>query len=900
MDDYAIINSIRDYIRENLHEGQSMEKEHSVTSLIKISLLEKIITKFIFQYKTSSNEFGLTHILNFFNSPPESDNNYENTLRSVKNLFEYISSETKRDCLSCYFKLIEAITGFPKLHTSNPDITIENAVKIEKLMQEHIDNNLFNLKPSKRQDDLNYHNEQFIRCLVDRYDLSYSVNCIQTLFSVLKKLEKINISINDNDMLQEEALISEKRVLNLEKNTKKNSGFTKASNIVDYFINEGHIKKLLNQLYSTEPQYNNYEIENKLCLSLFLIRKIIQDYSFYFSKQELESIFLSMKKFKDFPLPIGNFGMDLFEVLLNELYFQGITITNKLRERYMFDSIEQSQTKLSVKLFNRAVILIAEDERKQEITKVINYIMKQPENNKSSSESSIDTKEFLVKLFISVVRNSNFPINNEILDNIIRKFMTQKKQESANLKDPNVSMESDNNEAKKKIDNTNVSIKKLLRIIDVGLDKSHDDFMEDIAIIAEPLVQIENTFISVSTNKLPLTDFRDFLQAELEFKNKVLYDSETIGIEPFNLFQFYTDSFKDLFTTYFFHLDDYPDDSVEILPEKRKKRINILNEFRLKIVLLEDKKSISCFLYQLLSFNKQKEEIMVAGNWDFWSKFYNSPEEFEIKYILFLVPNIEHLKEVLPKHSEEAHPYLTDFIANHDHIYQILLYNPWLCKKENDLDHLLERLNEFPSTRLDFKTPDEFDIFSYLKDSLHLYTSEADKIFNLNLYHMATYKHQIEKLFWRSVEIKFVANTIKDKDIRKKGDSAGMNVVEFTFTCVDMLGLEYNNSSFSFKMNNPYEMKIFNVFTKKDIPMNYNMTSNNGWLEVFILESPSDKLPTKYPINKEKLNYIHELVEPLMEVDSVYKNFKVSKLEVASNQEFTIFVDDKKLDESKI
>jgi hypothetical protein len=52
-----------------------------------------------------------------------------------------------------------------------------------------------------------------------------------------------------------------------------------------------------------------------------------------------------------------------------------------------------------------------------------------------------------------------------------------------------------------------------------------------------------------------------------------------------------------------------------------------------------------------------------------------------------------------------------------------------------------------------------------------------------------------------------------------------------------MLGVEYSNNQITLNLNQPVQIKIFNMFYKKDTPFNYNMTSNNGWLEVFIAGS---------------------------------------------------------------
>ena len=68
-------------------------------------------------------------------------------------------------------------------------------------------------------------------------------------------------------------------------------------NIVDYFISS-HIQVICKELYDSNAQVNNNEVEKKICFSMFLIKKIIKDYSFYFNKIELETIYMAMKKFK--------------------------------------------------------------------------------------------------------------------------------------------------------------------------------------------------------------------------------------------------------------------------------------------------------------------------------------------------------------------------------------------------------------------------------------------------------------------------------------------------------------------------------------------------------------------------------------------------------------------------
>jgi hypothetical protein len=126
---------------------------------------------------------------------------------------------------------------------------------------------------------------------------------------------------------------------------------------------------------------------------------------------------------------------------------------------------------------------------------------------------------------------------------------------------------------------------------------------------------------------------------------------------------------------------------------------------------------------------------------------------------------------------------------------------------------------------------------------------------------------------------------------------------------VDMLGVEYNNNIVKFELQDPVQMKIFNVFFRKDAPFNYNSTSNNGWLEVFIWgkinfflylfqDSYIDATPKSfnktisYSTNSNKNSYFDEFVIPQIELDSTYKNFKALSIEIQNDKGFSFKIDD--------
>lgn len=857
VDDNATqIEKLKLFILQNLTEINQDNKDFCVKSLIRNSVLEKIITRFMFQYKVSNTEYSLTQILNYIKEVTENTEISEETGKRVKVFLDEIFKQTKNDRqqqgkqypLSIYSKIVTSILTFPKQHQQNNDYGLENCVKIEKLLQEHIDVNFFSLRTEGKKIDNDFFNEQYVKCVNERTDHNYSVTSFFTLLGIMKKLEQHNVQVNDNEIFQEDGLMTEKKLQIFERQLKKTTfSFNKIVNVVEYFIQNGHVKKLLNQLYSPESIYNNYEIEQKLCLSLFLIKKLIQDYSFYFSKQELENILIEVKKFKDFPIPIGSLGMELFEILVNELYFQGITVINKLRNLYLIDSLDTTVTSLLPKHFNPVFVVYYEDESiKQDVTRILGYTIERLNFNnnaqyqRTSLKEELVPREFLVKIFLTIVRNSTFPVNNSILEYIIKKFMSQKKGDygAKNLEDADTSMQEDKS---KKQDNTYTSIKKLLRILDIGLDKNHEEFMEDIHYISEPLVGLNESYMmggsKVTTH--PITEFRDYLVPVLEYSNKVVveieYNVNSGGM--FNLYTTFLSSFTLLYNNYFIYLDDEENDSNEVLQSKQKKRENIFKQFNLKLMLFEDKKVLNHVLDQLATIEKSIDTIENSKDWAFWKKFISKKSDFDVRTLLYIVPNIDNIEEVFPKVADKCRPYLSEYIASNDHVYYTMVFYPWLCKKDFCNMQLVEKLSEFCSEKYDFKCADEADLHSMFLDPLYLYTTDADKVLNVYLYKVVSMTNNFsDKYFWRCVEIDFFPPRQGDSTEKKKKIEYSYNITaEITLYCVDALGLEFKDNKVTIKITNPVELKIYNIFSKKESPMHYNNTSNNTWLEVYLI-----------------------------------------------------------------
>ena len=107
--------------------------------------------------------------------------------------------------------------------------------------------------------------------------------------------------------------------------------------------------------------------------------------------------------------------------------------------------------------------------------------------------------------------------------------------------------------------------------------------------------------------------------------------------------------------------------------------------------------------------------------------------------------------------------------------------------------------------------------------------------------------------------------------------------------CVDYMGLEKKENIEINIGNNNFHLKLFNLFFKNNIPFNYNMSSNNGWLETFL----DDKYDTN--INPDFLNFTKFLEKnkenkfygennmPQNDIETRYKNYKVKEILIESN-----------------
>ena len=131
--------------------------------------------------------------------------------------------------------------------------------------------------------------------------------------------------------------------------------------LIDYLITRD-IEEKLNILYRENSLGYSYVAEKIISFDLFIIYMILKNYPFYILRRtRLEKIFTQVKKFKSFPYPIGSIGMDLFKLLINELYLPGITLFQEIRETYLLDLIDPKILEIECDYFIKTVAFSAND-----------------------------------------------------------------------------------------------------------------------------------------------------------------------------------------------------------------------------------------------------------------------------------------------------------------------------------------------------------------------------------------------------------------------------------------------------------------------------------------------------------------------------------------------------------
>ena len=133
---------------------------------------------------------------------------------------------------------------------------------------------------------------------------------------------------------------------------------------IEYLINYD-IEEKLNYLYKDNSLGYSYIAEKIITFDLFLIYIILKNYPFYILRRtRLEKIFTQVKKFKSFTIPIGSIGMDLFQLLINELYLPGVSLFQEIRETFLLDIIDPKILEIDCDYFIKVIAFSSIDDIK--------------------------------------------------------------------------------------------------------------------------------------------------------------------------------------------------------------------------------------------------------------------------------------------------------------------------------------------------------------------------------------------------------------------------------------------------------------------------------------------------------------------------------------------------------
>ena len=768
-------------------------------------------------------------------------------------------------------------------------------LNIEFLLSSHFENNFYEKQIENKMNE-NFFDLMYLQKGITNFN--YSIESLTTICKFLKVFEIQNLSTRiENEFPLIKNLFCTEKIyyfycdkLEREKN---NSG-----NLVQYLISN-----LISKFEILKnSKVNNIQIENYILINLFFINKIIQNYSFYFHKQpELLNIFHSLKIFKNFPIPISNFTNNILENIINEISFQGITILNKIREVFFIDFLDKNVKNFETKYFNSAILVYDFEWEKKHfnnenienfevfnIVKFINRICKKEKNNKYNN---FNLREFMMKIFNTILFNSNKNFSDENFQKIFLNFYPNYKNNNNN------NFEEENSNIKNSLD-------KILKIIDVGFDKNINDFMNEINIIAEKLINLdiknfefnENENILETKDFLPITNFRNYLKPNYNLIKKIYKISENNINENYNLdiFDLYIKNFQFIIMNYFPYLINENEDEL-IEKNLENLRENFYINYKINIVLFEQNGTFNNFIENLdknIFYNNDK--ISEEDFDSFWKYFVKNKKEVKPKFLLHIVPIYENCNQNPFKFLTEKDKYencinyLSEFIASNDFIYKNIVFIPFASNCDKNFINFIPNCQNISNDIMEFPTLD--CMYSFLKKPLDYYISDSNGIFNLDLYEINIEicienkkKEKIiknsRKIFWKNLEFLCLEN-----------NNIYQGNIKLIMFCVDCLGLEFHEKKIILELNEKFNIKIFNLFFKKNVPFNYNNPSNNGWLEVFLndkfIKEEVDKICNYSSFIKNNIEgkYYEEFNVPQMDLETFFKNFKVKKLILEFNE----------------
>ena len=908
------------------------KKEKYLLSIMRISIFERTINKYLFQsnLSSSSKELSLKYLENI--KKDQKQLNYLN-----KNL-KYISDNFIDDFPLVYFsEIIKEINRLLKIDNLKQLKFDKYILKLEFLLAWHFENN-FMVKQIDNRLGMNYYdNAQIIK---GRTNYIYSIECLNTIFKFIKVFEKQSLSTRiENEFPLIHSLFCCEKIyyfycdkLNREK--------IPSGNIVKYLLEQINTKIDA----SKNSKTNNYDSDNYYMMNLYTINHIIQFYPFYFHKKpELVEIFTGLKVLKNFPYPVGNLCTEVMDNTLNEIMFQGVSFLNRLRQCFFLDILDKKVNILDVKYFRYTLIAYSNEWEKRHKNVIntehpdgfnlIKFIDRLRTKPKTFHQQKLVVREVVLKLLISIIINSKQIYSDETFKKLYQTFMpnyqdlykqkdlkennneiNDEEEEDEEEEEKNEGEEEEKPKKKKKAKKKNndsfnenpsriiTSLDKLLKIIDVGLDKSIDDFDKEIDLIANKLIsmggdplniQNDENIDSILDNKgyLPINSLRHYIKPYYTDKKRIykLNGNEQI-VNGLDIFDSYVKIFKYVVKNYFsyFLTENIEDNLIET--NLKTLRTNFYNNFRINILIIEEENTMNNVIdniQKMFTIEEINKKISDENFDSFWKFFVKEKKDIIPKFLLHIVPHYETDKKnpfrILSSDDkiDEDISYLSEFIANNDYIYKTIIFMPFSSNCDSAFYEFIPNCQNDNKNVMQFPTLDI--MYSFLKKPLDYYIGDSNGILNLDIYKI-TVNEQNPKLFYKNIQ--FLLDGHANGDIKIK------------LQCVDYLGLEAKEDKV-IELHGSFIINIFNLFFKKNVPFNYNMNSNNGWMEMFLDEKYDKDTYEKYCLYNNFVNtnnenkYYEEFNMPETSIETRFKNFKVKKFILeTSNANIGIKYDD--------
>ena len=740
-----------------LNSNETYSKERYLTLIMRNSIFERILTKYIFQ--SESKNFDLFPFLDNIKKNEEGYKNFKERLESCKELFKdegplYLFNELSIELLKLLNEedLIEL--KFDK-----------NILKLEFLLSWHFENNFFEKQIDQKMNS-NFFDTIYLQ--KGRTNYHYSIESLNTIFQFLKVFEKQNLTTKIKNADNEYDIVSNHNLFFTEKlyyfycdKFGREKNFSQVGNIPYYLIT--NLIKKFDVLKNSKV--NNIQIENYILINIFLINKIIIDYSFYLHKLDLEKIFYSLNVLKTFPFPIGNHVNQVLENIINEMYFQGINILNKIREVFFIDYLSKNIIEIKSKYFNGVYIIYSNEWDKRHTNTIntekpnsfhlIKFIDRLINKKRNNHVLNLNIRELTLKVFMTILFNSKENFTNSALKKIYLQFLPNYQEiyskENLNLYSKEIKEEEEKvNIDIKKIDtgNTKNSLDKILQIIDFGFDKKFEDFDKQINILSNKLIKQTESINLVSNEEeeeetilnqeafLPITSYRNYLKPNyIDFKK--LYRNEK-GNNEFDLLSFYKANFEYIVKNYFPHFLLSSDD-ILIQKNLQKVRENFYNNYKIKLLLIEEENVINDLCENFISKIYNNENLITEEEYNsFWKYFIKEKNDLKPNFIFHIVPYYEKCElnpfRLIDENDDfNINPcYLSEFIASNDNIYKNIVFMPFSSLSDPTFFSFIPNCQNSKENIMIFPSLD--CMYSFLKKPLDYYISDSNGILELNLH----------------------------------------------------------------------------------------------------------------------------------------------------------------------